>query len=160
MRPAQEQPQDQIAKLDAMIEKNKEIVLRFLEATGNNDAATVEACVDPDGLSVAKGTSRFTGPRRFGTNFAATIEAFKKIIPTGLRYRVCSVTAEGDRVVVQAEGDAITQDGKPYCNDCCFVCTVINGRVVHIDEYFCTKMADDVLWPSYESVGGPAADSS
>jgi ketosteroid isomerase-like protein len=143
-----------------MIEGNKEVVLRFLEATGRNDAETVTACVDPDGVSVAKGTSRFTGPRRFGTNIADTIEAFKKIIPTGLRYRIRSVTAEGERVVVQAEGDAVTHDGRPYCNDYCFVCTVKNGRVVRVDEYFCTKMADEVLWPAYESVGGPAADAS
>jgi ketosteroid isomerase-like protein len=143
-----------------MIERNKEVVLRFLEATGRNDAETVEACVDPDGVSVAKGTSRFTGPRRFGTNIAETIEAFKKIIPTGLRYRISSVTAEGDRVVVQAEGDAVTHDGKPYCNEYCFVSTVKNGKVVRVDEYFCTKMADEVLWPSYEAVGGPAADAS
>jgi ketosteroid isomerase-like protein len=143
-----------------MIEENKEIAVRFLLATGNNDAETVAACVDPDGISVAKGTSKFTGPRRFGTNIADTIEAFKKIIPTGLRYRICSVTAEGDRVVVQAEGDAVTHDGKPYCNEYCFVCTVKNRKVVRVDEYFCTKMADEVLWPSYEKVGGPAADAS
>jgi ketosteroid isomerase-like protein len=143
-----------------MIETNKQVVLRFLEATGRNDAETVAACVDPDGVSVAKGTSRFAGPRRFGANIADTIEAFRKIIPTGLRYSIRSVTAEGDRVVVQAEGDAVTHDGRPYCNDYCFVCTVRNGRVVRIDEYFCTKMADEVLWPAYESVGGPAADAS
>jgi ketosteroid isomerase-like protein len=143
-----------------MIETNKQVVLRFLEATGRNDAETVAACVDPDGVSVAKGTSRFAGPRRFGTNIADTIEAFRKIIPTGLRYSIRSVTAEGDRVVVQAEGDAVTHDGRPYCNDYCFVCTVRDGRVVRIDEYFCTKMADEVLWPAYESVGGPAADAS
>ena len=84
-----------------MLEQNKELVLRFLDATGRNDAETVAACVDPDGVSVAKGASKFTGPRRFGTNIAETIEAFKKIIPTGLRYRICSVTAEGDRVVAR-----------------------------------------------------------
>jgi len=143
-----------------MIEENKKVVLRFLEATGHNDAETVKACVDPDGVSVAKGTSKFTGPRRFGANIADTIETFKKIIPTGLRYKICSVTAEKDRVVVQAEGDAVTHDGKPYRNDYCFVCTVKNGKVVRVDEYFCTKMADEVLWPSYQNVGGPPADAS
>ena len=50
-----------------MLEENKQVVLRFLEATGTNDAETVEACVDPDGVSVAKGTSKFTGPRRLAS---------------------------------------------------------------------------------------------
>lgn len=143
-----------------MSEENKELVLRFLEATANNDAETVIACVDPDGVSVAKGTSKFTGPRRFGTNIEETIEAFKKIIPTGLRYTFGTVTAEGDRVVVEAEGDAVTHDGQPYRNQYCFVCTVANGRVTRVDEYFCTKMADEVLWPAYEKAGGPAADDA
>lgn len=142
-----------------MIEENKKVVLRFLEATGTNDAATVEACVDPDGVSIAKGTSRFTGPRRFGTNIAATIEAFEKIIPTGMRYTFHSVTAEGDRVVVEAVGDAVTHDGRPYCNQYCFVCKVKDGKVIEVNEYFCTKLADEVLWPAYEAVGGPAADA-
>lgn len=142
-----------------MSEQNKEIVLRFLEATGTNDAATVEACVDPDGVSVAKGNSRFTGPRRFGTNIAATIATFERIIPTGMRYTFHSVTAEGDRVVVEAEGDAVTHDGKPYRNQYCFACKVRNGKVIEVNEYFCTKLADEVLWPAYESAGGPAADS-
>ena len=141
-----------------MIEQNKELVLRFLEATSANDAKTVIACVDPDGVSVAKGTSKFTGPRRFGTNIAETIEAFKKIIPTGLRYKVLTVTAEGDRVVVEAEGDAVTHDDQPYRNQYCFVCTVRNHKVTRVDEYFCTKMADEILWPAYESAGGPPAD--
>lgn len=141
-----------------MIEQNKELVLRFLEATGSNDAATVEACVHPDGISVAKGTSRFTGPRRFGTNIAATIATFERIIPTGMRYTFNSATAEGDRVVVEAEGDAVTHDGRPYRNQYCFVCKVADGKVVEVNEYFCTKMADEVLWPAYEAAGGPAAD--
>ena len=148
-----------VSRGNGLIERNKEVVLRFLEATGRNDAQTVAACVDPDGVSVAKGTSKFKGPRRFGLNIADTIEAFKKIIPSGLRYRICSVTAEDDRVVVQAEGDALTHDGRPYCNEYCFVCTVKDGKLVRVDEYFCTKMADEVLWPAYESVGGPAADA-
>lgn len=142
-----------------MSEQNKAIALRFLEATGLNDAETVIACVEPDGVSVAKGTSKFTGPRRFGTNIADTMETFKKIIPTGLRYEFLSVTAEGDRVVVEAEGHAVTHDGKPYCNQYCFVCTVTDGKVTQVNEYFCTKLADEVLWPAYESAGGPAADA-
>jgi ketosteroid isomerase-like protein len=143
-----------------MSEDNKALVLRFLHATATNDAETVVATVDPDGVSVAKGTSRFTGSRRFGTNIEETIETFKKIIPTGLRYTFHSVTGEGDRVVVEATGDALTHDGKPYRNDYCFVCTVKDGRVVRVNEYFCTKMADEVLWPAYETAGGPAADAT
>ena len=143
-----------------MLDENKQLVLRFLEATASNDAETVQACVDPDGVSVAKGTSRFTGPRRFGTNIAATIETFKKIIPAGLRYTYHSVTAEGDRVAVECEGDAVTHDGRPYKNQYCFVCTVKDDRVVLVNEYFCTKMADEVLWPAYEAVGGPPADAA
>lgn len=142
-----------------MSEQNKKIVLRFLEATGNNDAATIEACVDPDGVSVAKGTSKFTGSRRFGTNIASTIETFERIIPTGMRYTFHSATAEGDRVVVEAEGDAVTHDGTPYRNQYCFVCRVKDGKVVEVNEYFCTKLADEVLWPAYESAGGPPSDA-
>ena len=77
----------------------------------------------------------------------ATIEAFKKVMPTGLRADVKSVTAEGDRVAVEWEGHATTSEGKAYDNQYCMVFTLRDGRISHVNEYFCTLLADQVLYP-------------
>ena len=88
------------------------------------------------------------------------IELLKTMIPTGLRFKICDVTAEGDRVAVEAEGNAVTAEGTPYCNQYCFVFTVRDGKIVHVNEYFCSKLADEVLWPIAEKAGGMHAMDS
>jgi ketosteroid isomerase-like protein len=68
-------------------------------------------------------------------------------VPTGLRPTVLSVTAEAERVVVEFEGNAVTCEGKPYCNEYCMVFNLQDGKIKQVNEYFCTKLADEVLYP-------------
>jgi ketosteroid isomerase-like protein len=136
-----------------MIEQNKAVVLKFIEAMGAPDAAAAEQCLDPEAFTVAKGFGKFAGVRPRET-MIGTIDAFKQLVPTGLRPTVHSVTAEGDRVVVEWEGDAVTSEGKPYCNQYCMVFTLRDGRIRQVNEYFCNVLADEVLWPLVE----PMAD--
>lgn len=69
--------------------------------------------------------------------------ADKELILTGLRPTFHSVTAEGDRVVVEFEGDATLINGESYCNQYCMVFTVNDGRIKHVNEYYCTILADE-----------------
>ena len=65
----------------------------------------------------------------------------------GLRQNVKTVTAEGDRVVVEAEGNAETSAGTRYANNYVFVFAMEGGLIKEVREYFCTRYADEVLWP-------------
>ena len=60
---------------------------------------------------------------------------------------IVSVIAEGDRVVVEAEGNAVTTAGTPYRNQYCFLFTLAQGKIVKVDEYFCTVHADATIYP-------------
>src|ERR1700735_3908392 len=106
-----------------MSEQHKQLVLRFIEAMGASDAKSAAPCLAEDAFTLAKGFSKFAGIRRYET-IVGTISAFKKLVPTGLRPTVHTVTAEGARVVVEFEGDAVTCEGKPYCNQYCMVFTM------------------------------------
>jgi ketosteroid isomerase-like protein len=134
-----------------MSEQNKQVVLRFIEAMGSSNGAAAAPCLDPEAFTLAKGFGRFAGVRRYET-IVGTIDAFKELVPTGLCPTIQSVTAEGDRVVVEFEGNAVTSDGKPYCNQYCMVFSLRNGRIVQVNEYFCTILADQVLWPLVEAM--------
>ena len=112
-----------------------------------SDGAAAIPCLDPEAFTLAKGFGKFAGVRRYET-IVGTIDAFKKLLPTGLRPTIVSVTAEGDRVVVEFEGDAVTCDGQPYCNQYCMVFTTREGRIKQVNEYFCTKLVDEVLYPA------------
>jgi ketosteroid isomerase-like protein len=141
-----------------MSEANKQVVLRFIEAMGGNDPEGAATCLAPGAISVTKGYGNFSGARSAEVVLGA-IESFKSLMPTGLRFTVGSVTAEGDRVVVEAVGNAVTGEGKAYCNDYCFVATLNDGRIAQFNEYLCTRLADEVLWPLAEkAAGGLKAD--
>ena len=133
----------------AMSEKNKQTVLTFIDAMGRSDGAAAIPCLDPEAFTLAKGFGKFAGVRRYET-IVGTIDAFKQLLPTGLRPTIQSVTAEGERVVVEFEGNAETLDGQPYCNQYCMVFTMRDGRIRQVNEYFCTILADRVLWPLVE----------
>ncbi len=136
-----------------MSEKNKAVVLKFLEAMNSADAATADTCLAADAVTVAKGYGKFSGVRQRDT-IVGTITAFRELMPTGLGVEVKTVTAEGDRVVVEFEGNATTCDGKPYHNQYCMVFTLSDGRISHVNEYFCNVHADEVLWPLVEQKAG------
>ncbi|MFA7587291.1 MAG: nuclear transport factor 2 family protein [Novosphingobium sp.] len=137
---------------------NEALVLRFIAAMSANDAEGAAMCLGPDAFTLAKGFSRFTGKRQYET-IVGTINAFREIVPSGLRLEVGSVTAADERVVVEAEGNALTSAGKPYCNQYCFVFTVRDGLIRQVNEYFCTRLAEEVLWPLVEAAGaGAGAD--
>lgn len=142
-----------------MSEANKAVALQFMEAMGTNNPDLADAVVGPNAVAVARNTGKFAGTRSRDL-MVGGIELFKQMIPTGLRFTIRDVTAEGNRVAVEAEGNAVTAEGKPYCNQYCFVFTVEHGKITHMNEYFCSKLADEVLWPMAEKAGGmPAVES-
>lgn len=135
-----------------MSEANKKVVLTFIEAMGASDAAAAIPCLDPSAFTVAKGYTKFAGVRTYDT-MVGTIEAFRSLVPTGLRPTIKSVTAEGDRVIVEWEGDAVTAAGTAYRNQYCMVFFLKDGLIVQVNEYFCTIHADQILWPLVEAMG-------
>lgn len=52
-----------------------------------------------------------------------------------LRLRAVNIVGEGDTVVVEARGEAVTRRGKPYNNAYCMVFHLEGGRVRALTEY-------------------------
>ena len=135
-----------------MSERNKQVALRFVTAMSSNDPEGVAATLAPDGVAVTKGYSKFAGTRKAELVVGA-IESFKTLFPAGLGLTVNRVLADGDVVVIEAEGHATTGDGKAYDNQYCFVVTLRDGKIVQINEYLCSAYAEAVLWPLVEKLG-------
>ena len=141
-----------------MSEQNKAVAVKFIEAMGSNDPEGAAACLAPDGVAVTKGFSKFAGTRPAELVIGA-IESFKELMPTGLRLTIQTVVGEGDKVVIEAEGDAVTGDGKPYRNQYCFVATLKDGKITQLNEYLCSQYAEEVLWPLVEKQGALKIDA-
>jgi ketosteroid isomerase-like protein len=129
-----------------MSEQNKETVIKFIKAFSDGDAEAARTCLAPDAVTYAKGFGKLSGPRHYEI-IIATTATFKDIIPSGLRPQFLTVTAEGERVVVEFEGDATLVNGERYCNQYCMVFTLQNGRIKQVNEYYCTILADEKILP-------------
>lgn len=129
-----------------MSEKNKAVVLQFIEAMGNGDPVAAAPCIAEDTFTLAKGFGKFAGVRTHDT-ILATIGAFKQLMPSGMKPDILSVTGEGDRVVVEFEGNGTLINGESYSNQYCMVFMLREGKIRQVNEYFCTILADEKLWP-------------
>lgn len=134
-----------------MSEANKKIVLEFINAMGRGDSKIAENCIADDAFTLAKGFGKFAGVRTHDT-ILATIAAFQQLMPGGMSPAFNSVTAEMDRVVVEFEGNGKLINGDDYCNEYCMVFTLLDGKIKQVNEYFCTLLADEKLWPLIENM--------
>jgi uncharacterized protein len=132
-------------------EQNKRTVVSFIEAFSRGDVEAAKACLARDAVVFSKGFGRISGTRSYEL-ILATISAFTRIIPNGLRPTFHSVTAEADRVAVEFDGDATLANGERYCNQYCMVFTLRDGKIEQVNEYFCTILADQKIGPLLSDV--------
>jgi ketosteroid isomerase-like protein len=57
------------------------------------------------------------------------------------------VIAQGNVVVVEAQGDNAQHDGRRYDNTCCWVCTFEGDQLREVIEYMDTDLVLRVLAP-------------
>lgn len=136
---------------------NKDVLTAFLTALGNGDPAGMDAVLAPDVKACAKGTSAFSVTRDRETILEAA-GMLKQAIPAGIDFEILSLTSEGDRVVAEAQGHAKLANGADYNNSYAFVATMSGGRITHMNEYFCTKLVEDVLIPFATGAAAAQAD--
>ena len=134
-----------------MSEQNKQVAIGFIEAFSRGDAEAAKAYLAPDAVTIAKGFGKLSGARSYEI-IVATTGAFKDLIPTGLRPTFCSVTAEGERVVVEFEGNATLANGERYGNQYCMVFTLCDAKIKRVNEYYCTILADQKIGPLLSEV--------
>jgi ketosteroid isomerase-like protein len=77
--------------------------------------------------------------------FLGFIDAFKAKLKGPVKMVVSGVTAEGDRVAVEAESFADLVNGKSYRNTYHFLFVFRNGKICHSKEYNDSKHAADTV---------------
>jgi ketosteroid isomerase-like protein len=131
-------------------ETNKDIARRFLDILSRAD---VEAAADLYAEDIelwTAGTLPFSGTK----DRAQALEGMPAILglfPDGLRFEVQALTAEGERVAIEATSDGVTAGGVRYQQTYHFLMRVRDGRITAFREYMDTERARRVLVE-----GGPA----
>ena len=125
-------------------ENSKQIVLGFFE---NLNAGNAAAALDALGDSATwwiQGNFPLSGTRT-KAQFVELLGQLGAAIDGALSLRVKGVTAEGDRVAVEAESFAKMKNGKTYQNRYHFLCEVRSGKIQAVREYLDTMHANEVL---------------
>ena len=77
--------------------------------------------------------------------------------PKGLSTTVSAVTAEGERVVIEAEAYGVRRDGRVYHNDYVFIFTVRDGLIQYRREYCNMHHAEEMLLGEMNDQGDKCA---
>lgn len=124
--------------------RNKALARRFVEAISRADVDAIVAAYAPGGTCWTSGTMPISGT--FGVDqVAAASRGVLTVFPEGLRFTIHALTAEGERVAIEAESYGRHVSGKIYNNKYHFVLRARGGKIVEWREYMDTMHANDVL---------------
>ncbi len=126
------------------VEKNKALTREFVGAIGSGDANFIADSYADDGQLFTMGKTMISGTYDKPTirQFAGSVlESF----PEGLSYTIHHMTAEDDRVAVEATGEGTHVSGKYYTNHYHFLFVWRDGKLLQLKEYMDTETVTDVI---------------
>jgi hypothetical protein len=126
------------------IERNKQLARDFMGALERADIGAIEAAFAPDGVSWTAGSMPISGTRS-RDELAEAARGILGAFPQGLKFTIRALTAEDDRVAIEAESYGRHASGKLYANQYHFLMRVRDGRITEWREYLDTMLANDVL---------------
>ena len=134
--------------------RNKQIVAELFDAISRADVAKLDELYAPDFEIWTAGQLPISGTRTRAQALEG-MELIDSMFPKGLTFTVTGVTAEGDRVAVEAYSDGVHASGRNYHNEYHFLLVIRDGKIHRFKEYMDTIHAKDVLMAA---PGGPGAD--
>ncbi|MBW1901618.1 MAG: nuclear transport factor 2 family protein [Deltaproteobacteria bacterium] len=126
------------------IEENKALARRFMDALSRNDKQFVMNVYADDVALWTAGSLPFSGTHT-KDEVAVLMDQILGAFPDGIEFKVKDLTAEGERVAIEAECHAKHMSGKDYNNHYHFLMVIRDGKIIEYKEYMDTQLANDVL---------------
>lgn len=128
-------------------EANKKLVLSFFEnfSAGRAEALLAQMADTATWWVAGKPESFPLAGTKTKAQFAGMLKGMAAMAPKGLRLTPNALTAEGDRVAVEAESYGETVNGKIYNNLYHFLIEVRDGKIQAVKEYTDMLHAKEVL---------------
>jgi ketosteroid isomerase-like protein len=123
---------------------NKAVVVKFFEAISSGDVDRILEFYTEDGVCQTMGHTLISGKFSKAQIGAAAARVFD-VFPKGVTFELLTLTAEDDRVAVEAvsHGDHIS--GKHYSNHYHFLVRLRDSKVTLLQEFMDTELVTDVL---------------
>ena len=127
-------------------EENKQFVTDALAALNVGDAEKFLDALSDDVRFTLIGSTSYSGTYEGKQAFVSQVlEKLFGELDGGIELRPQNIVAEGDHVVVEAQGKARTKSGQDYNNTYCFVYRLAGGKIVEAHEYLDTELVTRVL---------------
>jgi ketosteroid isomerase-like protein len=133
-----------MSEREAGIEANKRIARDFMNAMSSGEAERILALYSDDVSIWTAGSLPFSGFHD-RTEVAALCQGLLGAFPEGLQFSIRAMTAEGERVAIEAEGLGTHASGKVYSQHYHFLLIIRDGKIAQMKEYFDTELERDVL---------------
>jgi uncharacterized protein len=131
------------------IEDNKQIVRRFAETFSNCQFDQLADLMADDATYEFPGTSVVSGiyPKAV---LLEMMNGMTELFPSGIQLEIKTITAEEDRVSVEAQGSAVSVSGVPYNNRYHIMYVIRDGKIKEAREYLDTILVDKLWAPPAE----------
>ena len=125
-------------------QRNKQLAQAFFDALNRGDVPALLDAYADDGYCHTMGNTLISG--KFSkAQIAAAAGGIFQVFPQGIRFTIQAMTAEGERVAVEAESEGQHVSGKLYSNQYHFLFRFRDGKVVEFKEYMDTERVTDIL---------------
>lgn len=125
-------------------EANKRKVKAFFDAMNNGDVDSIVDAYRDDGYVWTKGRTLISG--KFNKEqIRAAAGSIYEAFPEGIRFEILNMTAEEDRVAVEATSHGRHVSGLIYENEYHFLFHFKEGQLLALKEYMDTEHITEVL---------------
>jgi ketosteroid isomerase-like protein len=134
-----------VAKIMMTLEqRNKQLVRDFFAAMNRGDVPALVAAYAEDGYLHTMGRTLISG-RFTRAQISAAAGQIYEVFPRGLSFTIDALTAEGERVAVEAHSQGRHVSGALYSNEYHFLFVFRDGRLAVLKEYMDSERVTDIL---------------
>lgn len=130
-----------------VLERNKATALTYIEGIGTQDLSGIAKLLRSDATFWQIGKKlELAGSHDMAETARLSLKAISKF-PSGMTFTIATITAEGNRVAVEADSNAILANGNPYNNQYVFFFYFDDeGKISEFREYWDTLYAFETMF--------------
>lgn len=125
-------------------QRNKQLAQTFFDFLNRGDVPAMLDAYAEDGICHTMGNTLISGVFS-KAQIAAAAGGIFQVFPQGIRFTIKAMTAEGERVAVEAESEGQHISGKRYSNQYHFLMRFRDDKLVEFKEYMDTERVTDIL---------------
>lgn len=125
-------------------QRNQQLVRDFFASMNRGDVAAIVAAYADDGYLLTMGRTLISGKFTRAQIEAAAAQIYQ-VFPHGLSFTIEAMTAEGERVAVEARSQGQHVSGALYSNEYHFLFVFRDGKLAVLKEYMDTERVTDIL---------------